>query len=639
MSLLKRARKLCVTVVLMVSGGFLSLYAQGSGSPEQILQNLKAKADLVRGNPVYKDASQELLHAAEKYGDHQTECAAWNNLADFYYTIRDGKSLRQVYDTLMVLTRKYGEMEQFYNVSSTQSLFLLQELDLNQAYEICMNTIQQATEDRDTTGLYISEIMMARFFNTTKMNERAIKECEKAIELELKIKDHTFGTGLVTALMCCVENESWEKADELLKTYGPLVNSVRTKAYINGKRLIMNFFLHRKDLLKADKDSVRLYKEKYDLDIRQEDNATLRVIDLYDKDQYQEALKASYDVPKPLRYSLQMGIFARLNLSDSILVVNQRQAQYFNQREEVLYESDARKVLLENKLENLSKANETLEEDNSRLHSNLFYIVLSALFVLMVVTIIFLLIHIYNKRRYTRSLLRQNKEIQKANNFKTQFIQNMSHEVRTPLNAICGFSQLLANPEMNEVLTQEEKEQYSDIIGSNTDLLTNLVNDILDLGDIESGKYRIYLQDVPVNQVCKKSLNTVEHRLMGSPVTLKFVSSLDDDVTINSDPARIQQILVNFLTNAIKHTEEGSITLSVEPLENGHVRFSVTDTGEGVAPENAEAIFQRFEKLNTFKQGTGLGLPICRSLADCLGGKVYLDTSHPAPGARFNLDL
>lgn len=141
-----------------------------------------------------------------------------------------------------------------------------------------------------------------------------------------------------------------------------------------------------------------------------------------------------------------------------------------------------------------------------------------------------------------------------------------------------------------------------------------------------------------VNEICQKAFKTVEHRVNPN-VKFTFETDLNDDYTIDSDPSRVQQILVNFLTNAIKHTDKGSIVLKAVPSANGHVTFSVTDTGEGVPLEKSEAIFQRFEKLNTFKQGTGLGLFICRSLAGCLGGTVYLDITHQGPGARFVFEV
>lgn len=226
------------------------------------------------------------------------------------------------------------------------------------------------------------------------------------------------------------------------------------------------------------------------------------------------------------------------------------------------------------------------------------------------------------------------KRFASANNTQKVFLQNMSHELRTPLNAICGFSQLLTDKQTRELLKEEEIQQYGDIIRCNTDMLSTLVNDILDASDMESGKYHIFLNDCHPNEICRKAIQTISYRCPGN-VKLYFTTEVDDDYTMYSDAQRVQQIIINYLTNAMKHTSEGEIHVHCSTTENnGLITFSVTDTGVGIPPEKAEVIFNRFEKLNVFHEGTGLGLAICRQLATLLGGEVKLDKSY-TNGARF----
>ena len=226
------------------------------------------------------------------------------------------------------------------------------------------------------------------------------------------------------------------------------------------------------------------------------------------------------------------------------------------------------------------------------------------------------------------------KKIAKANNAQKIFLQNMSHELRTPLNAICGFSQLLTDIDMREMLSEEEIKQYGDIVRGNTDMLSTLVNDILDVSDMESGKYHIFLDNCHPNEICQKAMQTVSYRCPEN-VKLYYTTEVDDQYEIVSDAQRVQQIIINYLTNAMKHTQEGEIHVHTSLKEHpGMITFSVTDTGVGVPPDKAELIFQRFEKLNVFQQGTGLGLAICRQLATLLGGSVSLDTTY-TNGARF----
>lgn len=215
---------------------------------------------------------------------------------------------------------------------------------------------------------------------------------------------------------------------------------------------------------------------------------------------------------------------------------------------------------------------------------------------------------------------------------KTRFVQNMSHEIRTPLNAIVGFAQLLSLPDGYN--TEEEKNQYSSFIQSNSNMLMMLIDDILDLGDVENGNYKVELGDAPCNEMCRQAIKSVEYRTPEG-VRMYFTTEVDDSFVVYTDPRRVQQVLINYLTNACKHTAEGEIQVHLSKSEEpGKLVFSVRDTGTGVPPEQAENIFERFSKLDAFKQGAGLGLNICRTIADKLGGSVRLDTSY-TDGARF----
>ena len=224
------------------------------------------------------------------------------------------------------------------------------------------------------------------------------------------------------------------------------------------------------------------------------------------------------------------------------------------------------------------------------------------------------------------------KHAENANKLKSLFLQNMSHEIRTPLNAIVGFTGVL-NSDEDMGLDPEERKEMLGLIETNTELLTTLINDILDLSKLESDTYTLVLSPVSVSNLCRGTLASVTHRVK-SGVELRLVEpEHSHELVMNTDAARLQQVLTNFLTNACKYTEHGSITLAYRNMGK-EWEFSVTDTGCGIPPEKVETIFERFEKLDSFKQGTGLGLNICRRIADLVGGRVYVDTSY-TEGARF----
>ena len=268
---------------------------------------------------------------------------------------------------------------------------------------------------------------------------------------------------------------------------------------------------------------------------------------------------------------------------------------------------------------------EQVRQMNNKIKISCILLVILAIFITM-------LLVIKSRDRKMKEQIELAETLRKANDIKTSFVQNMSHEIRTPLNAVVGFAQILSLPDGFN--TPEEKEQYAGYVNSSSAMLTMLIDDILDIADAENGNYRIELSDAPCNMMCNVAIKNVEYRTPPD-VRMYFTTEVDDSFEIHTDPRRVQQVLINYLTNACKHTEKGEIHVHVSLSENpGSVTFSVTDTGTGVPPEKAEAIFERFTKLDAFVQGTGLGLNICRTVADKLGGQVSLDTSYTG-GARF----
>lgn len=208
---------------------------------------------------------------------------------------------------------------------------------------------------------------------------------------------------------------------------------------------------------------------------------------------------------------------------------------------------------------------------------------------------------------------------QEADKLKSAFLANMSHEIRTPLNAIVGFSSILA-----EMEDKTERQQFLAIIHKNNELLLQLINDILDFSKIESGKLDYSFEEAELKDICKEMYQV--HSLKLKPgVQMIFDEHTLPSVGLYTDVRRVSQIISNFLTNAVKFTSHGYITLSYR-VEGKFVRIEVADTGIGIAEENLPDIFQRFVKLNEFKQGTGLGLAICKMLVEKLGGNIGVES-------------
>ena len=225
-----------------------------------------------------------------------------------------------------------------------------------------------------------------------------------------------------------------------------------------------------------------------------------------------------------------------------------------------------------------------------------------------------------------RMLIGAKEKAEEADRLKSAFLANMSHEIRTPLNAIVGFSSLLEEAE-----DAEEKHLYATIIEENNKLLLQLISDILDLSKIEAGTFDIIPEQVDAQQLCNELLQSMQVRAT-EQVEILLAPELPE-LTFTSDKNRLYQVLLNFVTNALKFTSEGSIVIDYR-INGNEVRFSVQDTGLGIEPEKQDAIFTRFVKLNNFIAGTGLGLPICQSIVTQLGGKIGVE-SEPGKGSCF----
>lgn len=206
-----------------------------------------------------------------------------------------------------------------------------------------------------------------------------------------------------------------------------------------------------------------------------------------------------------------------------------------------------------------------------------------------------------------------------SNRFKDIFLSNLSHEIRTPLNSIVGFSSLLS-----KLYDKDETKEYVSIIKHNSDLLLKLVNDTVSVSLLQTDQVPLVWEDVEVGQFCKTIIDEYKSQV-SSQVSMDFQASFDTYV-LRTDKARLKQVFGNLLSNSLKFTEVGRVSLVCE-IENEAVRFIVEDTGRGIPVDMQNKIFESFEKIDVFTQGVGLGLTICKLVADRLGGSIALDTT------------
>lgn len=261
---------------------------------------------------------------------------------------------------------------------------------------------------------------------------------------------------------------------------------------------------------------------------------------------------------------------------------------------------------------------------------NMQYYYACALIAILLATLIIGIKFYLHKLKSNRLLTKQAQELMQANEkahkaqlMKTAFIQNMNHEIRTPLNSIVGFSECMASIPMG----QEDIKEMSSLIKKNSDQLLKIISDTISIANMDSDETELNYRDISLNELCNELVRGMQEN--AQPGVRLYYSPCETDFTLTTDKDTVQQILNNLLHNALKFTDKGEVELSYQIDSNRQeVRLLVRDTGPGISSELKEKIFERFYKVDSFKQGAGLGLSLCRILADKLKAKVYLDDSY-----------
>ena len=262
------------------------------------------------------------------------------------------------------------------------------------------------------------------------------------------------------------------------------------------------------------------------------------------------------------------------------------------------------------------------------------FITLSIVILLLGLLVAALLYIMFSRRRHMRQLSKAYQKALEADKIKTSFIQNVSHEVRTPLNIISGFSQVIANPELTE--SDEERQHMAEMMQQSASQITDLIDEIIGLSFIETSTMAVRDDIIKVNEQLETIVANYQESVSPT-VTLKVESELEADYNFATNKGMLTRIVSALIDNAIKYTDKGSIVVKASAFARA-LTIAVEDTGCGIPAKEAENIFGRFVKLDSFKQGIGLGLPLSRKLAEQLGGTVTLDTSY-SPGARFVVTL
>lgn len=682
----------CFLIGLLLWPG-IQLHTQAQNNPYKINDSLYAEYKEVlkfRSTPEAVRMAEALYEKARKMGDKKAECIALTVPVNAFFYGNDSAKLGEAVRRLQQVSRANGYLQYYYFAYNNHIYWHLNHNLSLRALNLAQKMQKQAEKDKNDYGVYNCLKAQGYIYYARRDLDTSIRFHEEALNYELKYlpeQDASLSYQRLAELYC--EDGQYKKAlayvDKGLEVYktetnwkrGVLVKCrilfemgredefvklyARCREEMEKTGKVSNNNLDRLDaydaLARGDYEAAKKYagnklivlrmiaersgdyKSAYEYSQRSAYINDSIIRQVQSEDLAEMAVQLSNERMRRTANDLEKKNIS-LNLANTRLELEQTQALADLER----VNAENSKLALKNRTLELERARvemqhqqEVLEEE--KILSRNRAVMFSVLTVFLLVSICLLCLYLYRRRQMVNKLKKKNQELavareqaEASNRMKTLFIHNISHEIRTPLNAIVGFSQLLATSDAG--LNEEEKNEYSHIILHNSELLTTLVNDILDLAGLDSEKQTAHVAPCRCNDACRAAMDAVRHRV-AEGVDLRFTTEISDDYVLDTDEQRLKQVLVNFLTNAVKFTQEGSITVGCSLSEvPGKIVFSVADTGPGVPLDKVDVIFNRFTKVDLFKQGTGLGLALCRRIAQLLRGEVVCDRNY-TEGARF----
>lgn len=632
------ARNIIIAILLLFAN--VAIAQNNVYKIDDRLYPLYVKADSARYTKEGVRLANELYDKAVKLNDKKAQCIAYVELVHYDHD-NNPKHLRATVNKLMTLARKNGYLQYYYFAWVIYVKWLIDNGDTYEALQEAYKLSDQSKKDNHPYGISTSYKMLGNLYWARGNYDKAYQFFKEGLDYSLKY-DPTQDP-LTFYAMLAKYNRNIQKYQTAIGLCDDgLAHTISDRSRLDLlllKGLIYNDWDKSKEMIAACDEAEKIGKRLVVGD--NVDYKTLRAMVAAEKGNFTDAHAIARTITTAIdSIDCEQYVYEKEGrLAEALDCQKKRYALYVNQVSQV-QASDLAKV--STLFENERIKAKAKEEQEALKHK--FTFTLSLIGLVVLVAIIISLVYSRRKaRQFIKQLTHKNEELEIARNkaeesekMKTMFVQNMTHEIRTPLNAILGFTDILLSPEAE--IAAEEKEEFKHIIRHNSNLLTGLINDILTLSELQSGKSRVNLEIVNCNDLCRMALTTVEHR-KPKDVELLFTTDVDDEMVINTDERRLTQVIVNFLTNAEKYTTEGSITLDCSVSKYpGYITFTVTDTGCGILEDKQKLIFGRFEKLDDFHQGLGLGLNICALIANMLKASIGVDPDYH-DGARFYFSL
>lgn len=634
-------------------------------APSDKISVLKELANIYWQQPEEVIYIKQLIKSSEEMDSIQYVYSGLATLCRYYYNESKEDSLLYWKKQIDSLCHKRSERpEAFYSAGNLLSKYYLGTQNYELAISEAIRLINEARTQQQDNSLMKANQSLGYVYQIIGRDSDAVEIYKEgyAYLQKANVNPNMELQYLSEMLVSYLHLNLLDESEQLLKRYHSLYNSEEKKFKTRGMAfpvpwhpwLIHTYYaelsIKRGDYSKAAiyLDKVRNSVENSSDEVMKREYYRVSALYYYTTHKYQAALNAINRVLDvevlPNILKLKIDILRAdgqkkkaIELFDELFALNSKISND-------AFERQIRQLRSLNDLSDQQRIADELKYQNEQLTKRQQLLVMAMFVSLILIVLLSIVCRYYIRTRRLKNALLKEKDslvesekrlrlakdkAEEANLLKTAFISNISHEVRTPLNAIVGFSQLLADNSFHE----DEKRTFTEMIQKNSELLMNLVNDVLDLSRLESGKIQLNKKSYDVIRSCQEALDEISHNV-AQDVKVTFTSPVQQYL-LNTDDYRIKQLLGGLLRNAVKFTKQGEINLSIEIEEDKHqIRIMVTDTGCGIPAEMQFKIFDSFEKLDEFVQGTGLGLPICKKVAELLEGNLFLDSGYRG-GARF----
>ena len=564
------------------------------------------------------------LQTAAGAGDYRQKPEYIALRDSMHHAFNDGDSVRffPALKALQDYLLKQGDTHAYYTQRCNEIIFEMNRRKIFEAYMLGRVLSMELTEKKLDKEMYMAYNMLGHINNICG-NKKAAKRNFYTV-IDLMEKGGYFESmppiymNLVNVEMDENPKEAFElldKAKEIAEMYSPeRVFDIETRRAVS--------YYNSGDMAKF-LEGYKVYKEGVNEGKSSVHGRTMEIYYLASQGEYDKAIEMAKE---------ELG-----DDSDDIITTIYEKAG----RWEEAYKSLRQAYTANDSVNNVALANSMMGirdqlaiNDLENKSTRNRFIALSIVILLLGLLVAALLYIMFSRRRHMRQLSKAYQKALEADKIKTSFIQNVSHEVRTPLNIISGFSQVIANPELTE--SDEERQHMAEMMQQSASQITDLIDEIIGLSFIETSTMAVRDDIIKVNEQLETIVANYQESVPPT-VTLKVESELEADYNFATNKGMLTRIVSALIDNAIKYTDKGSIVVRASAFARA-LTIAVEDTGCGIPAKEAENIFGRFVKLDSFKQGIGLGLPLSRKLAEQLGGTVTLDTSY-SPGARFVVTL